>query len=369
MKKVAVLYSGWSGYWWIYTFFRDIINDIKKENKDIQIDIFSITDLPPWKLFDNEYLIKLPNFLKKFLFKFNLHIPFSSLFIPFFFLKKLKTYDKIILNQESAFPLWKLLKKSITIIHWTSNWPARYWWNKKKYLYSIYFYLLHLNCILTYKFSNKIYTVSEYTKNLIKNYNKNIKVCWWWVDLDFWRYNDKVSKKDFWFNNKDFLMIFVWRFDTWKWKEDLINIMKNIKDKNVKLICISKKPDNFKDLEKINIFFFENINENRLIDLYSISDLFVFPTKYEWYGSVIAEALSIWLPIVTTNVWLWDILQNKYENKYKKYLNILDTLDDYKKYINIITKIKENNLEKIKYNIEEINIQNALHCWKKVFID
>lgn len=369
MKKIAVLYSGWNNYWWIYTFFRDIINDIKKENNDVQIDIFSITDLPPWKLFDNEYFIKLPKFLKKFLFRFNLHIPFSSLFMPFFFLKKLKKYNKVIINQELAFPLWKLLKNSVTIIHWTSNWPAKYWLDKNKYLYALYFYIIHINCILTYKFSKNIYTVSEYTKNLVIKYNSNIKVCWWGVDLDFWKYNKNVKKEDFWFQKNDFLMIFVWRFDIWKWKQDLINIMKNINDKNIKLICISWTPTNSKELEKYNIFFPKDVNEIKLKDLYSISDLFVFPTKYEWYWSVIAEALSIWLPIITTNVGLWSILENKYKDVYKDYISILTPLDTYEKYIGIIKNIRNKKLWKIKYDIEEINIKKALDCWKKVFID
>jgi len=367
-KKIAVLYSWWSNYWWIYTFFRDIIKEIKKENKNIQIDIFSITELPPWNLFDNNFLVKTPKFIKNFVFKFNLHIIFSSLFLPFFFLKKLKTYDKVIINQELAFPLWKLLKNSVTIIHWTSIWPAKYWKNKKKYLYTAYYYFLHINCILTYKFSKKIYTVSEYTKNLVSNYNKNIKVCGWWVNLDFWKYQNNVSKENSWFNKNDFLMIFVWRFDIWKWKNELIDLMKNINNNDIKLICISRKPNNSKELEKYNIYFFENISEDKIKQLYSISDLFIFPTKYEWYGSVIAEALSIWLPIITTNVWLWDILEKKYIKIYKNNIHILNPLDNYKKYLEKVNYIKQNKIWKINYNIPEINIKKALQCWKNVFI-
>jgi len=373
MKKIAVLYSWTKNYWWIYTFFRDIIQHIRKNNKNIQIDIFSVTDLPPGNLFNNYYLIKIPNIIKNFLFKFNLHILFSSLFIPLFFLKKLKKYDKIIINQELAFPTNLLLKNCITIIHWTSIGPAKFWWKKKRYIYSIYYFFLHLNCLLTYKTSRVIYTVSEYTKNLIKKYNKNIQVCWWGINKNFWKIDKNVKKEDFWFNKNDFIMIFVGRFDIWKWKEELVNIMKNINNPNVKLICISKRPKNYQELQKINIYFKENLSETDLKKYYSISDLFIFPTKYEGYWTVIAEALSIGLPVITTNTWLGYILQKKYTSKYPS-IKILNILDWYEKYLPLIKDfykkfIKNKSIEKYNYNIPEIDISNALKCWEKIFIE
>ena len=371
-KKIAVLYSWWNWYGWIYTFFRDIVWNIKKNNKSIIIDVFSVTELMPWDIFDNNFLFKTNKTIKKFIFKYNLHTLFSSLIMPFVFYKKLKKYDKIIINQELAFPISFLLKNTVTIIHGTSIQPAKVRRKQKKYLYSIYYYFLSVNAILTYRASKKIYTVSDFTKNIIKWFNNNIYVAWWWVDLNFWKFNTKPTKKDFWFPTKDFLMIFVWRFDEWKWKNTLLDIMTKIKNKNIKLICVSRKPENYKKLEKKWVVFFENISEEKLIDLYSISDLFIFPTKYEWYGSVTAEALSIGLPVITTNTWLWHILKTKYKDKYNT-INILEPTDDYKKYINIIDDHYINFQKTLKskkesYKIEEVNINRALKEWERIFI-
>jgi UDP-glucose:(heptosyl)LPS alpha-1,3-glucosyltransferase len=371
-KKIAILYSGKKSYGGIYTFFRDILKDYNRN--EFQLDLFSVTEsLPLENTFSNVFLFKTNKYILNFIFKYNLHIIYSSLTM-LFFLPKLKKYDKIIINQELSFPIGFFLKKSITIIHGTSLNPMKVWFKSKKYLFSLYYFFLSIHSILAYFASQKIYTVSNYTKEIINKYNKKVIVCGWGVNRNFWEYNKNIKKEDFNFKKEDFLMIFVGRFDIGKGKEELIGIMNYYKkrNKNIKLLVISKKPNNF---SLNNIYFYENISEEKLKDLYSISDLFIFPTKYEGYGSVIAEALSIGLPIITTNTGLGNILKKKYIYKYVNYINILEPLSKHKEYIKRINSLYElwtknnKNLKKMDYDIKEIDLNSTLNCWREVFFE
>jgi glycosyltransferase involved in cell wall biosynthesis len=50
-----------------------------------------------------------------------------------------------------------------------------------------------------------------------------------------------------------------------------------------------------------NVIFRGRVGESELKDLYRTSDLFVFPSYWESFGMVLAEAMSYGLPIVTAN--------------------------------------------------------------------
>jgi len=374
-KNIAILYSGKKNYGGIYTFFRDILKNVKIDN--LQIDLFCIfEELPLEKYFSNIYKLNVPEWFKKIIFKFNLHMPIGSL-LAIFFLNKLKNYDLVLINQELSFPISLFLKNTKTIIHGSSLVALKAWLKENKYPKAFYYFIYSINTVLTYLSSKEIYTVSEFTKKYVEKFNKNVKVCGWGVDLKFWKYNKNIKKKLYGFSDTDFLMIFVGRFDYGKGKDKLLNIMEEFSSKeeykNIKLICVSKKPKNFKELEKLNIYFFENLSEKEIRNLYSISDLFIFPSRYEGYGSVIAEAMAIGLPIITTNTGLGWIIKNKYKNNKEitNRIKILETYADYKDFIEKIKNFyklwKKKKLNKKRIYIEEIDLEKALKCWKKIF--
>ena len=77
----------------------------------------------------------------------------------------------------------------------------------------------------------------------------------------------------------------------------------NIKDKLV------NRYKNFR-----NIKFVGFINQNLLIQYYTLSDLFVLPSKYDAWGLVINEAMSFSKPVITSKnvVSSYDLIkQNK----------------------------------------------------------
>jgi hypothetical protein len=79
-------------------------------------DLYTVTEEIPINIFSNIFKINTPKWILNFIFKFNLHIPYSSLMMVIFY-NKLKNYDKVIINQELAFPISLLLENDITILH------------------------------------------------------------------------------------------------------------------------------------------------------------------------------------------------------------------------------------------------------------
>jgi glycosyltransferase involved in cell wall biosynthesis len=266
-----------------------------------------------------------------------------------------------------------LLENDITILHWSTIMAMHSWYKEKKWLYTAYYFIISLNTLLTYFVASKIYTVSEFTKWYISKFNKNVEVCWLWVDQNFWKFKKWFKKEDYWYYNDDFLLIFVWRFDIWKWSDKLIEIMKNNKNNKIKLLaCVSKIPENYSEYEKIWIKFFENLWKEDLIKLYSISDTFIFPTRYEWYWFVLAEALSIWLPAITTNIALWNMLKIIWENNpvVKERIKVLESNDNYKFFLGAIEEnyklFSDWKLKKQRLDLDCLDLDKSISNWKKI---
>lgn len=115
----------------------------------------------------------------------------------------------------------------------------------------------------------------------------------------------KINKKE---NNKNLELLYVGRVTPMKGIHYLIEAVKKIKNKKIKLriVGLNNYPNNW--LEKTisrnneNISLVGSLPYEELASYYLNSDLFVFPSLYEGFGLVILEAMSYGLPVLSSDV-------------------------------------------------------------------
>jgi len=94
-------------------------------------------------------------------------------------------------------------------------------------------------------------------------------------------------------------LLFVGRNFVPKGGYDLLRCFKETLRRKCELhiVTTSKIPQN-----EENVFVHTNASRGEIEHLYATSDIFVYPTRVEAFGQVIAEAMSFGLPVVTTRV-------------------------------------------------------------------
>jgi len=96
------------------------------------------------------------------------------------------------------------------------------------------------------------------------------------------------------------IYLFIGAFER-KGGPDVIKSLKNIQNiKDAQLIIVGKTSDNreIKSFNNLNIIHIQFTN--RLQEIYSLADCFVFPTIYEPFGLVITEAAAMGLQLIVT---------------------------------------------------------------------
>lgn len=112
----------------------------------------------------------------------------------------------------------------------------------------------------------------------------------------------KKYKRKYNLFEKDKILLHVGRITKEKNITSIIHALKKIRSKNIKLIISSDGPYK-EELEKKvrnmkNIIFTGYLSDDKLDDIYSLSDGFVFASKTETQGIVLLEAVNNRLPIV-----------------------------------------------------------------------
>ncbi len=317
--KIIMIIDAWEPIvWWWQVHVKNICEKlIKNHNCDIDLFVRSLK-WEDWTIYNKDEILldwKLKIFRcgrpKKF---FNLFERILSIFSIFFKIvkeSKKNNYDLIHAHSFLWLFSWKISSIFLRIpviatIHWANLMDK---WEK-----SVYYYVEKFLCTKI-----KYDLVIAPNKNFLdyNNTNKNIKVIWNWINIK--EFEEVKNNK----NSNIFKILFVWRLEWTKWIDILIKSINKIdrsildeKNLEVHLIWYWYNEKEYKELVKKYdlskyIFFRWKISWKKLIEEYKSSDLFILPSRSEWFWIVILEAMiSKTLVLSTKSWWPEDIIQN-----------------------------------------------------------
>jgi len=144
--------------------------------------------------------------------------------------------------------------------------------------------------------------ISNFTKHkAIKTHGKikNVKVCWLSTIYDEIKF---VKKK-----KKNFNFLFLSRLEKYKGHQVTIEAFNKIKKKNIKLIIVGNGPEYGNIKKKIAVLNLQKkvkmygfLEEKKLKNLWSKTDVLIMPSKVEGFGLVYIEAMSRGIPVITS---------------------------------------------------------------------
>ena len=232
----------------------------------------------------------------------------------------------------------------------------------------------------TFNNSKKIIAISNMVKNdIINSYNVNpekIEVIYNGFKLEETNYDVSFNNLEKEFNLKkekdEKIFLYVGSGFKRKGVKEFLEILSKLKNKNFRAFIVGKE----KKIQYYKNYSRElNIEKNVIFtgprtdvkDFYSISDIFLFPTKYEPFGNVIIEAMNYENVVITTKfcgggeILNQDLIM-KSATDYLIVQKIDELLIDDKK----LNKIKEDNLEIVKNFSIEKNVKETLRVINEV---
>ena len=148
-----------------------------------------------------------------------------------------------------------------------------------------------------------IITISTWLKEwIMENYDKNATVCGVGIEHSVF-YPRRVILDDL----EGYRIMGIFRGFDYKGDSDLINALNIVKEEipelNPVVVCSKDTLNGLKQKNKIKFdyTFFESPSDDKLAELYSSSDLFVFPSHIEGYGLPPLEAMACGTPVITTD--------------------------------------------------------------------
>lgn len=302
----------------------------------------------------------------------------SNLILPFY-LKKHKIETLFSVNQ--VVPLVKVKNcRYISVVH-DVIYKA-----DKSFLPFIYRRYLQLFAFFSVRVSDLIITVSEFSKSdILKNYKiepDKIKVVLQSANDKFKRIflsdEEKLKIKNE-FELKEKIVLYVGMIENRKNIGAIIKIAEMFDNyrNDVSFVLVGKIGYGGKrfisEIEtRKNIKHFVNVDDDMLLKLYNISDVFLFPSLYEGFGYPPLEAMQCGLPVIaSSNTSLKEIIANGgilcEPNDYQKIFNEINRLFDDKNYW---LRYSEAGLNRAKnFNLEKsvreiINIFNSVSISK-----
>ncbi len=118
-----------------------------------------------------------------------------------------------------------------------------------------------------------------------------------------------------------------------------------------------------------NVFLIGFKDKKEILELYKMSDVFFFPTRYDIWGLVINEAMANGLPIITSDKALaaLELVSKKYLYSCDDKVKLLNLIDNFvSKETNELYEIGKENLNKIKdYNMEQM-VDDHIHIFEEI---
>lgn len=235
----------------------------------------------------------------------------------------------------------------------------------------------HLGQYYTKMFEESLYlpfhiiTGSNWLKEWIsKNYEKDAVVSGYGIDHDIFYPRQNILT-----NFKGPKIMGIFRGLEYKGDKDIINalniVSEKIQDINLILVCNKKIFENLiqNNTIKFNFTFFKSPDDNKLAELYSSSDLFVFPSHKEGYGLPPLEAMACGTPVVTTDcLGVKDFIIDKHNALLVPPKNpktiadaVLKVLND----INLSDKFKINGIK----TAQKATWDSVIDIFENIFID
>lgn len=189
-------------------------------------------------------------------------------------------------------------------------------------------------------------------------------------------FDKKISfeklKKEFPINDEEKIILYVGSGFKRKGVKEFLEILAKLQNKSFKAFVIGKEKNisfykNYaKDLDlERNIIFTGPRNDVK--DFYSISDIFLFPTRYEPFSNVVLEAMNYGNVVITTKQnGASEILSSDYIMSNANDFSIIEKID--KLLVNDleIDRIKNENLEIVKNFSIEKNVHQTLKVINEV---
>lgn len=182
---------------------------------------------------------------------------------------------------------------------------------KEKYS-NIQVFFRRLIVKLQAKYSDKIITVSEYSKNsMIKNIgveSSKIKVVYNGVDIDKFKPVNTSRILLQYGIIKDKYILFVGEIEKTKNVGSIIKCLKKINSEYKYVVC-GRRGNDFKEVENVvsefkmkdRVIFTDYVSSEGLLELYSNAFCFVFPSSFEGFGLPLLEAMSMGIPVISSN--------------------------------------------------------------------
>lgn len=187
--------------------------------------------------------------------------------------------------------------------------------------------------------------------------------------VDYSHSFNKLSK-EFNLNKGDPILLYVGSGFKRKGVEEFLEIIARLKTENVQAFIIGKEKnlEYYKQLSKdlkINKKVIFTGPRQDVDDFYTISDVFLFPTRYEPFSNVILEAMSSKNAVFTTKQnGAHEILGDKYIMSNSKDYSVAGKIDTLLKDTELLSAIKqENNLKANELSIE-LNMKRTIKIIK-----